>query len=350
MRQGKFAADFAYWTGDTVPYECPDRLTMRPALPRGCNADLVNTDVLMHRMTVKDGRLVLPDGVSYRYLVLPPTRDTVDPASLRKIKTFVEAGATVVLGPRPVSAAGLENYPKCDEEVKLLADAIWGPADSPQAGHRALGKGRVVWGRRSGRSAQGPMDSPRMYNLAARWRISSGFIAKPPIRTFDFVSNQSDGDKTVDAGFRVSGARPVLWGIRLWGTQRALPEFRSEKDTTVVPLRFAARQSWFVVFNRVPLTTPKPTAKHNFPVIKTASKIDGPWEVRFDPKWGGPARVTFDTLEDWTKRPEEGIKFYSGTAVYHNRFDLPARPCGQSTFVADLPGPGRGQRPCGSPP
>ena len=84
LRQGKFMADFAYWTGDTMPYECPDRTAMRPSLPAGCNR-LVNTDVLLNRMTVKAGRLVLPDGVSYRYLVLPPTRDTVTPESLRKI-------------------------------------------------------------------------------------------------------------------------------------------------------------------------------------------------------------------------------------------------------------------------
>ena len=43
--------------------------------------------------------------------------------------------------------------------------------------------------------------------------------------------------------------------------------------------------------------------------------MPGPWEVAFDPKWGGPERVTFDTLQDWSKRPEEGIKFYSGTST-----------------------------------
>ena len=49
----------------------------------------------------------------------------------------------------------------------------------------------------------------------------------------------------------------------------------------------------------------------------------GPWEVNFDPKWGGPAQpVIFDKLHDWSKRPEEGIKYYSGTARYRKVFDL----------------------------
>jgi hypothetical protein len=44
--------------------------------------------------------------------------------------------------------------------------------------------------------------------------------------------------------------------------------------------------------------------------------------VSFDPKWGGPEKVTFDTLRGWTKRPEEGIRYHSGAASYRKTFDL----------------------------
>ena len=53
-----------------------------------------------------------------------------------------------------------------------------------------------------------------------------------------------------------------------------------------------------------------------------AQEIDGPWEVGFDPKWGGPLKITFDSLDNWSKRPETGIKFYSGTAVYQKAFEI----------------------------
>ena len=45
--------------------------------------------------------------------------------------------------------------------------------------------------------------------------------------------------------------------------------------------------------------------------------MTGPWQVRFDPHWGGPAGpVAFDALADWTTRPEAGIRYFSGTAAY----------------------------------
>jgi hypothetical protein len=53
------------------------------------------------------------------------------------------------------------------------------------------------------------------------------------------------------------------------------------------------------------------------------SELSGSWEVSFDPRWGGPAKKAFVRLEDWSKRPEEGIKYYSGTAIYRKTFDLP---------------------------
>jgi hypothetical protein len=54
--------------------------------------------------------------------------------------------------------------------------------------------------------------------------------------------------------------------------------------------------------------------------------IDGPWEVSFDTQWGGPASVTFPELIDWTQHADEGIKYYSGEAVYNKTFNLGFEP------------------------
>ena len=45
--------------------------------------------------------------------------------------------------------------------------------------------------------------------------------------------------------------------------------------------------------------------------------------MHFDPVWGGPATVDFETLEDWTTRKEDRIKYYSGTAIYKKTITIP---------------------------
>jgi hypothetical protein len=54
--------------------------------------------------------------------------------------------------------------------------------------------------------------------------------------------------------------------------------------------------------------------------------LAGAWELSFDPKWGGPVKAVFRSLEDWSKSPEPGIKYYSGKAVYRMTFDCAIDP------------------------
>ena len=52
-------------------------------------------------------------------------------------------------------------------------------------------------------------------------------------------------------------------------------------------------------------------------------ELSGPWKVAFDPKWSGINKaIVFDRLDDWSKRPEEAVKHFSGTAVYRQLFEL----------------------------
>jgi hypothetical protein len=135
------------------------------------------------------------------------------------------------------------------------------------------------------------------------------------------VSNQSDETRNVAATFRVSGAKPEWWDS-VDGSRRALPEFSQKDGASTVPLEFLPRQSAFVVFSRDSQSEDLFKGK-NFPVLQTEETLNGPWQVTFDRQRRGPGEVGFDSLEDWSQRPEEGIRYYAGTAVYRKTFDLP---------------------------
>jgi hypothetical protein len=138
-----------------------------------------------------------------------------------------------------------------------------------------------------------------------------------------FVANVARAGGGAQCSFEVVGKQPELWNP-VTGEMRELPEFEIKDGRTILPLKFAAAESCFIVFRKPLSRNERFAGAKNFPELKTIGEITGPWQIRFDPKWGGPAMpVTFATLEDWTKRPEPGIKYFSGTAVYAKTFDLP---------------------------
>ena len=153
LRQGLFTADVCYLSGEGMPQSLAREMRLmtksvlhpeEPRLRTGYNFDVCPPDALMTRMSVKNGRLVLPDGMSYRLLVLPMV-ETMTPQLLGKVKELIEAGATVV-GSRPSKSPSLSNYPQCDREVKRITEELWGSGEVPaQLTERKIGKGRLFW-------------------------------------------------------------------------------------------------------------------------------------------------------------------------------------------------------------
>jgi hypothetical protein len=198
--------------------------------------------------------------------------------------------------------------------------------------------------------------------------------------------------------FRVRGLQPEVWRPDTGAIERCAV-WRERDGVTEVPLRFGDADSLFVVFRKPArglsiLTVtrdgqtalsaqevPGPVSKveltgtadgqveavfhvggryqlHNAsgPVaalsveeLPAPVEIGGPWEVRFDPKWMGPAvggrrseagkdgTVVFEKLTDWSIHADARIKYFSGTAVYRKEFDLPSSVLSPgSSIVLDL--------------
>jgi len=132
-----------------------------------------------------------------------------------------------------------------------------------------------------------------------------------------FVANRNDRELSASWVFRVTGKQPEWWDA-LNGERRLLQQFEEKEGRTHVPVRLEPHQSGFVVFRS---TARERSETENFPRLRPLLTLEGAWEVTFDPKWGGPGSVRFDRLEDWTRRSENGIRYYSGKAVYKIRFD-----------------------------
>ncbi|PTY05149.1 glycosyl transferase family 2 [Opitutaceae bacterium EW11] len=324
LQQGRFAADVLYYHGDWAP-NIVEPKHVDPSLGEGYDYDVCNAEVLLTRVGVKDGRLVLPDGINYRLLVLPDT--TRMPVEvIAKLKELVAAGATIV-GPKPHEDPGLRNYPKADEEVRRLAAELWGDCDGRNVTQHPFGAGRVCWGvplrdllRAEGVGPDFAYDRKGGTSLAFIHRTTRDAEVY-------FVVNRENAAASAECSFRVAGRRPEIWDPVL-GLSRRANAFSEAAGGTLLRLSFAPHQSYFVVFPK-DSSAAGSEAGPDFPAYRTVQDVTGPWTVKFDPKWGGPAEVVFPELTDWTQRPEQGIRHYSGTATYVKRFDLTGAPAGR---------------------
>lgn len=325
LQRGRPAADALYYYGDHVPNFTQHKRTDPARVQPGYDYDVISEEALLTRASVRDGRIVLPDGVSYRVLVLP-SREVISLPVLRKVSEWAAAGATVVGPVKPTQASGLKDAALADAEVKRLADELWGG-------------GKVVSGMsvREALLAQGVKPDVD-FDVPVELASSFDFIHRTDgDAEIYLVANRSTNAVSASCSFRVSGKAPELWDA-VSGTHR-LATFFGERDGRVsLPLDFAPCGSWFVVFREKGSAVRE---GHGSAVGKKEAKpllsVNGPWEVTFDPQWGGPGKVTFTDLSDWTDRSDLGIKYYSGTAVYRKTIDIPAadlRP--PNSIILDL--------------
>lgn len=353
LRKGQFVADVCAYTSSRnySLWSRGEKWSDKPSLvlPKGYTYDLLNTDVLLNRLSVRDRLLTLPDGMHYRLLVVDPEDEAIPSEVLRKVAQLAESGAGVVLGRRrPVRVPGLSDPQARDAELKRWVDELWGPANDPPA-HRDRGKGRVYVG----------MDLTLV--LAAEGMLPD--VAGPcdyihrqePGADLFFVRGQGQAEYT----FRLADKQPELWDP-VTGRIRSAACYRSTGDgRTIVPIHLPENGSTFVLFRksaRRPHLVTMPAAEDDIEIgmsdapglqaclwrnrryvasdadcrpltieasgLPEPKTLDGPWEVRFAAGWGAPEKTVFPKLIPWNTHPEPGIRFFSGTATYHRAFEL----------------------------
>jgi hypothetical protein len=335
LQQGLFVADACYYYGDQAPnffplfHDVPEKPRIK-GLGKGYDYDVVNTDVILNRMSVKDGRLVLPDGMSYAMMLLPD-QVHMPLEVLKKISELVRAGATIV-GPRPQTVPGLHNWEKDNTALNKLAGELWGTSNGKTIFENTYGKGRVIWGL----SADEVL---RKRNIIPDFGVTGTSDIDYIHRTTNageiyFLRNDKDITVTATCRFRVTGMFPEIWDPST-GTISRVADYTKGKGESGFEISLPAHGSIFVVFTR--------DIRRNLSVFTddmrdaAGSEISGPWKVNFPPNWGAPPSIVFDRLISWTESRDSGIKYFSGTATYHNSFQVDAGSVNRK-LILDLGG------------
>jgi hypothetical protein len=232
LQQGLFVADVVYLQPEGAPraFAPPADAEIAPHIRGGYNFDGCTPDAVLTRMSVKYGRIVLPDGMSYRVLVLPDV-ETMTPRLLRKIKELADAGATILAGPKPPrKSPSLADMGNGDAEVAKIAGDLWP---------------KLVTGKTAAEA------------LAARG-VKPDFSATPRLRYIHrkdgdaeiyFVANPEQRAVEALASFRVAGKQPEFWCP---DTGRVMPAmaFEERDGVTSLPLQLEPSGSVFVIFRK----------------------------------------------------------------------------------------------------
>lgn len=326
LQAGSAVADLAYFIGEDIPTRAlmPDNLS--PALPAGFAYDSINRDALLRLAKVRDGRIELPGGASYRVLVLPPTDRMTLPLA-ESIARLVADGATVI-GPRPTRLPGLESGATGDKRLAAIAADLWGSGKIAETADlaRLLGTPAFV--------AEG---SERV-----EWTHRRG-----PGWSMFFLFNPSDRETRFVGRFRSTGAAPELWDADR-GAVEAAGAWRDDGNVTSLPVSLDPGGSIFVLFAGKyagrPVSDLALAGPHYRRARGSIERIDdadapidvrGPWSLRFAERLARPRTVTLDHLRSWTELGEPELRFYSGVATYSKVVELP-RGRADRELVLDL--------------
>lgn len=322
LQQGKYAADVCYFIGENTPIMTGTR---NPDLPNGYSYDYINAEVILNKLTVKNRKFVLPNGMTYSLMVLPPF-DTMRPELLTKIEALVKQGGNIY-GIPPKKSPSLQNYPESDKQVEALASKMW---NSSTNNIKPYGNGYII-NSITLQEALTSLNITKDVDLQGAHPVLWTHRSLPEMDIY-FLTNQSDQEIAISPSFRVNGLKPQLWDA-ITGTINPLPEFTEKDGRTMVPIKMKAHQSWFVVFSNTNIKTSTQYDK-NFPKSIVLQTLEAPWTVDFKNKEIGPKTpLSFPVLSDWITSSNDSIKFYSGTAVYKSEFNFSKKDALKDIFI-----------------
>ncbi len=250
LQQGRFVGDLVYFAGEDSPVRNPDESALIPAPPEGHGFDTIDTVTMKKRVLISDGKIVLPDGLSYRAFVLPPGVKTMTLETMGRLHELVEEGMVLVVnGPRPVGTPSLGDVFKGDAALARMSADLWGDMDGVKVTEHAYGKGKVYWGEPLAEVLEGKMGVKKDFEETSRpGGAEVHYIHK---RTegaeIYFVANREQKSEDLVCTFNVAGKVPEIWDAGS-GKHVDAAVYDFVEGRTRVPLQLSPAGSVFVVF------------------------------------------------------------------------------------------------------
>ena len=274
---------------------------------RGYQYDSFNPDVLLNSVQVKNGRIVLPNGMSYGALIIPgkhpmqPNPERMSEEVAKKINELSKQGAKILIGDLPDETLGLMQE---NRNVTFNGNRfIKLPYTDENFDKIGIQRDFIVSESGSDKYAK---------DIAYTHRQGDGV-------DIYFLSNQQDRKRDLTISLRVNGKVPELWDP-VTGEISDNFSWYLRTNRTLINLSLEPNESKFIVLQK---PAGSQTSNHGrVNLTGGVIPIISPWKVQFDEKSRGPKEViTFNELTDWTEHSDNRIRYYSGTAAYRNNFN-----------------------------
>lgn len=297
LQQGTFVADFAVLYSETTNLTA---LYMQkyPPVFDGRSYDFVSANILIQSLKIDGNELVAPSGIRYKALWIEPETYYMSLAVLKKLAECARAGI-LIAGNEPTACLNLKYNA---DEFNQLIQEIWHSNRLNVIAHtdfesrlNQLCEKQVEW-----------------KNQHENLRFVHRHLEQGELF---WVANLSDKPCTVEMTFAISGKKPQI--LHPASGQIENVSYRIENGRTTVSFHFNQYDAQFILFetNTDSISAIYPTRKYQDYVA-----IEGPWIINFQENRGAPEQTVFAKLQSWTENENDGVRYFSGTAIYHNKF------------------------------
>ena len=321
LESGRPVSDVLWYLGDEISHK-PDQDF---ELPEGHRYDYCNPDVLLNRLSVKNGKLVTPEGIEYAFMWIPDNKRML-PETIEKLRELIVEGAKVA-AVAPKSIATLSGGEESQKRYDAAVANLWGNAAEGDV--VTLGKGQLLCSTDIDKALE--MYAPRPdVQGAVRW-----LHRQDKNKDWYFVTPLKQSSFKGQVTFNATGA------VELWDavTGEAVPlKAECNDGYTTVELDMPQAGSCFIVFDK--------KKKHVNPQeseYTVSMNLSTDWTVSFPEGWGAPAEMKLAELKPWCEMDMswEG-RHFSGTATYTKTFTLDkvggsaVLDLGDVSFIADV--------------